>query len=47
MRLGASRAPSLSHFTGLEKERYYAIPVARKVPEKVLQEDPKLLMWYD
>ena len=23
------------------------ISVARKIPEKVLQEDPKLLMWYD
>jgi len=23
------------------------IAVARKVPEDVLQEDPKLLMWYD
>jgi hypothetical protein len=21
--------------------------VARKIPENVLQEDPKLLMWYD
>jgi hypothetical protein len=21
--------------------------VARKIPEKILQEDPKLLMWYD
>jgi len=30
-------------------ERDYAtiIAVARKIPEKVLQEDPKLLMWYD
>ena len=23
------------------------ISVAQKIPEKVLQEDPKLLMWYD
>ena len=23
------------------------IEVARKIPEDVLQEDPKLLMWYD
>jgi len=23
------------------------IAVARKIPEKILQEDPKLLMWYD
>lgn len=30
-------------------ERDYApiIAVARKIPEDVLQEDPKLLMWYD
>jgi hypothetical protein len=47
MRLGASRAPSLSHFTGLEKECDYAITVACKVPENVLQEDQKLLMRYD
>lgn len=31
------------------QERDYAtiIAVARKIPENVLQEDPKLLMWYD
>ena len=31
------------------QERNYAtiITVARKIPENVLQEDPKLLMWYD
>lgn len=31
------------------QERDYAtiIDVARKIPEKILQEDPKLLMWYD
>ena len=31
------------------QERDYAtiITVARKIPESVLQEDPKLLMWYD
>jgi len=31
------------------QERNYAtiIAVARKIPEKILQEDPKLLMWYD
>jgi len=31
------------------QEREYAtiITVARKIPENVLQEDPKLLMWYD
>jgi len=38
-------------FTGFKKawqERDYAtiIAVARKIPENVLQEDPKLLMWY-
>jgi hypothetical protein len=38
--------------TGFKKawqERDYAtiITVARKIPENVLQEDPKLLMWYD
>ena len=38
--------------TGFKKawqERDYAtiIDVARKIPEKILQEDPKLLMWYD
>ena len=31
------------------QERDYAtiITVASKIPEKILQEDPKLLMWYD
>jgi len=31
------------------QERDYAtiIAVARKIPENILQEDPKLLMWYD
>ncbi len=31
------------------QERDYAtiIAVARKIPENVLQKDPKLLMWYD
>ena len=31
------------------QERDYAtiIAVARRIPEKILQEDPKLLMWYD
>ena len=31
------------------QERDYAtiIAVARKIPDNVLQEDPKLLMWYD
>jgi len=31
------------------QERDYTtiIAVARKIPEKILQEDPKLLMWYD
>ena len=31
------------------QERDYAtiIAVARKIPERILQEDPKLLMWYD
>ncbi len=31
------------------QQRDYAtiIAVARKIPENVLQEDPKLLMWYD
>jgi hypothetical protein len=31
------------------QERDYGtiIAVARKIPEKILQEDPKLLMWYD
>ena len=31
------------------QERDYAIiiTVAHKIPENVLQEDPKLLMWYD
>ena len=32
-----------------KRRHYYAtiISVARKIPEDVLQEDPKLLMWYD
>ena len=31
------------------QERNYQIiiDVAHKIPEKILQEDPKLLMWYD
>ena len=31
------------------QERDYAtiITMARKIPDKILQEDPKLLMWYD
>ena len=31
------------------QERHYKtiIAVARKIPENVLHEDPKLLMWYD
>ena len=37
---------------GLKKawqERNYKtiIAVARKIPKKILQEDPKLFMWYD
>ncbi len=36
-------------FKKARQERDYAtiIAVARKIPENVLQEDPKLLMWYD
>ena len=36
-------------FKNAWQERDYAtiITVARKIPENVLQEDPKLLMWYD
>jgi hypothetical protein len=30
-----------------EREYKTIIDVARKIPENVLQEDPKLLMWYD
>jgi len=30
-----------------EKDYVTIITVARKIPENVLQEDPKLLMWYD
>jgi len=31
------------------QERDYAIiiAVAKKIPDNILQEDPKLLMWYD
>jgi len=38
-----------SGFKKAWQERDYAtiIAVARKIPEKILQEDPKLLMWYD
>ena len=38
-----------SGFKKAWQERHYAtiIAVARKIPEKILQEDPKLLMWYD
>jgi len=44
-RLEAVRAGFLRAF----RERDYStiITVARKIPENVLQEDPKLLMWYD
>ncbi len=57
--VGASgRSPKLKVFrleavrAGFKKawqERDYAtiIAVARKIPENILQEDPKLLMWYD
>jgi alpha-D-ribose 1-methylphosphonate 5-phosphate C-P lyase len=30
-----------------EKDYATVIAVAHKIPENVLQEDPKLLMWYD
>lgn len=30
-----------------ERDYVAIIAVARKIPEKILQEDPKLLMWYD
>ena len=30
-----------------ERDYKTIIEVARKIPENVLQEDPKLLMWYD
>jgi DNA modification methylase len=54
----SGRSPKLKVFrleavrAGFKKawqERDYAtiIAVARKIPENVLQEDPKLLMWYD
>jgi len=38
-----------SGFKKAWQERDYVtiIAVARKIPEKILQEDPKLLMWYD
>ncbi len=38
-----------SGFKKAWQERDYAIiiDVARKIPDKILQEDPKLLMWYD
>ena len=26
---------------------FHIVTVARKIPENVLQEDPKLLMWFD
>jgi len=44
-RLEAMRAG----FKNAWQERDYAtiISVARKIPEDILQEDPKLLMWYD
>jgi hypothetical protein len=44
-------APSPKSLRAIKEwqERDYAtiIAVARKIPENVLQEDPKLLMWYD
>jgi len=30
-----------------ERDCATIIAVARKIPEKILQENPKLLMWYD
>ena len=30
-----------------ERDHTTIVAVARKIPEKILQEDPKLLMWYD
>ena len=49
---GANGLPYLAVCAGFKKawqERDYAtiITVARKIPDKILQEDPKLLMWYD
>jgi hypothetical protein len=39
----------LAGFKKAWQERAYAtiIAVTRKIPDKVLQEDSKLLMWYD
>jgi len=41
--------PIRAGFRKAGQERDYAtiIAGARKIPENVLQEDPKLLMWYD
>ena len=33
--------------TWQERDYDTIIAVARKIPDKILQEDPKLLMWYD
>ena len=30
-----------------EKDYQTIVDVARKIPDRILQEDPKLLMWYD
>jgi len=44
-RLEAVRAGFLRAFR--ERDYRTIIAVAQRIPENVLQEDPKLLMWYD
>jgi hypothetical protein len=47
-RLEAVRAGFKKAWQEKSNEGYRTIiEVARKIPENVLQEDPKLLMWYD
>ena len=37
----------LAGFKKAWQERDYAVAVADKIPNNVLEEDPKLLIWYD
>ena len=46
-RFPMSGCPTAFKKTWQERNYQIIIDVARKIPENVLQEDPKLLMWYD
>jgi len=48
LRKGASSLKSQQAIkAGQERDYTTIIAVTRKIPDKIIQEDPKLLMWYD